>query len=302
MSNRRAQDERIEGTPDGANAISEIVDVPDAPTIGTATASTLSASVTFTAAVTGGTPSLYTATSTPGSITGTSATSPITVSGLTAGTSYTFKVKGSNSTGFGAESSSSNSVTPLAPMDSGYDSLAVVSVPSGGLSSITFAGIPTDYRHLQLRINGQSNRSTYGIDQLRMQVGNDSIDSGSTSYAWHYVRGENTSISTLSYPTSSGDNASWQLNGALGTTTGSNFGAIIIDIADYSSSSKYKTMRSLSGTEHNASIGTVFGRSAFGSCVWLGSSGLNPINLIKLFPENGSLFTQYSSFALYGVK
>ena len=29
MSNRRAQDERIEGTPDGVNAITEIVDVPD---------------------------------------------------------------------------------------------------------------------------------------------------------------------------------------------------------------------------------------------------------------------------------
>mgnify|MGYP003336335587 CR=1 FL=1 len=34
MSIRRAQDERIEGTPDGVNAITEIMDVPDAPTVG----------------------------------------------------------------------------------------------------------------------------------------------------------------------------------------------------------------------------------------------------------------------------
>lgn len=111
MSIRRAQDERIEGTPDGLNAITEIMDVPDAPTIGTATGSGTTASVPFTAAVTGGTPTSYTATSTPGSITATSATSPISVSGLTGGTSYTFKVKGTNSTGTGPDSSASNSIT-----------------------------------------------------------------------------------------------------------------------------------------------------------------------------------------------
>ena len=31
MSVRRAQDERIEGTPDGLGAITEIMDFPDAP-------------------------------------------------------------------------------------------------------------------------------------------------------------------------------------------------------------------------------------------------------------------------------
>ena len=57
-----------------------ISDVPDAPTIGTATAGTESATVTYTAAATGGAVTTFTATSTPGSITGTGA-SPITVSG-----------------------------------------------------------------------------------------------------------------------------------------------------------------------------------------------------------------------------
>jgi hypothetical protein len=31
-----------------------------------------------------------------------------------------------------------------------YDALAAITVPSGGLSSISFAGIPTGYRQLQL--------------------------------------------------------------------------------------------------------------------------------------------------------
>ena len=41
---------------------SAISDVPDAPTIGTATGGDGQATVTFTAAVTGGTPTSYTAT------------------------------------------------------------------------------------------------------------------------------------------------------------------------------------------------------------------------------------------------
>lgn len=96
--------------------ITPIPDVPDAPTIGTATISGTTASVPFTAAVTGGTVTTFTATSTPGSITGTSATPPVSVSGLTPGTAYTFKVKGTNSTATGPESSASNSITATLPV------------------------------------------------------------------------------------------------------------------------------------------------------------------------------------------
>lgn len=111
MSIRKAQDERIEGTPDGLTAVTEISDVPDAPTIGTATATgETTATVTYTAAATGGTATTFTATSTPGSITGTGS-SPITVSGLTGGTAYTFTVRGSNSTGTSPESAASNLTT-----------------------------------------------------------------------------------------------------------------------------------------------------------------------------------------------
>ena len=92
-----------------------IADVVDAPTIGTATAGTASATVTFTAAVTGGTAATYTATSTPGSITGSAASSPVTVSGLTNGTAYTFKVKGVNASGTWVESAASNAATPFVP-------------------------------------------------------------------------------------------------------------------------------------------------------------------------------------------
>ncbi len=54
----------------------------------------------------------YTVTSDPEGITATGPASPITVTGLTNGTSYTFTVHATNSTGDGPESIVSNSITP----------------------------------------------------------------------------------------------------------------------------------------------------------------------------------------------
>ena len=84
--------------------------VPQAPTIGTATLSGSNVTVTYTAGATGGSAvTTFTATSSPGSFTGTGA-SPITVSGLSGGTSYTFTVTATNANGTSTASSASNSV------------------------------------------------------------------------------------------------------------------------------------------------------------------------------------------------
>ncbi|MFZ2328107.1 MAG: fibronectin type III domain-containing protein, partial [Rhodoferax sp.] len=90
--------------------------VPGAPTIGTATAGDTQASVTFTAPAFNGGSAItgYTATSNPGGLTGTCASSPCTVTGLSNGTAYTFTVTATNSAGTGSASAASNSVTPKA--------------------------------------------------------------------------------------------------------------------------------------------------------------------------------------------
>jgi uncharacterized protein (TIGR02145 family) len=92
--------------------------VPGAPTIGTATAGNAQATVTFTAPVSNGGSAItgYTVTSSPGSITGTGTASPITVTGLTNGTAYTFTITATNAIGTSVASSASNSVTPLGPI------------------------------------------------------------------------------------------------------------------------------------------------------------------------------------------
>jgi hypothetical protein len=87
---------------------------PDAPTIGTATGGDVSASVTFTAPsnVGGSAISEYYAISDPSRITASAASSPISVTGLTNGTAYTFQVWALNTYGPSAFSASSGSVTP----------------------------------------------------------------------------------------------------------------------------------------------------------------------------------------------
>jgi hypothetical protein len=89
--------------------------VPQAPTIGTASVGASGSgqvTVPYTAGSTGGSAiTTFTATSSPGGLTGTGS-SPITVSGLTLGTAYTFAVTATNANGTSTASSASNSVTP----------------------------------------------------------------------------------------------------------------------------------------------------------------------------------------------
>ena len=92
--------------------------VPDAPTIGTAVAGNAQATVPFTAPSSNGGSDItsYTATSSPGGITGTisqSGSGDITVTGLTNGTSYTFTVTATNAIGTSLASAASNSVVPV---------------------------------------------------------------------------------------------------------------------------------------------------------------------------------------------
>ena len=109
---------------------------PNAPTIGTATGGNALATVAFTAPADAGYPASitsYTATSSPGNITGTGASSPVTVSGLTNGTAYTFTVRATNSAGLtGPSSAASNSVTPAAPAPVSINYLVVAGGGGGG--------------------------------------------------------------------------------------------------------------------------------------------------------------------------
>lgn len=119
---------------------------PGAPTIGTATAgSSLCASVTFTAPGCTGYPAGvtgYRVISTPGCVSNTGASSPVVVSGLTAGTAYTFKAQATNATGYGALSAASNSITASSAGQQAYTTAGTYSwVAPANVTSVSVVAI-----------------------------------------------------------------------------------------------------------------------------------------------------------------
>ena len=109
---------------------------PSAPTGVSATAGVGSAVVSFVAPNANGSPITgYTVTSNPGNFTATGTSSPITVSGLTNGTAYTFTVTATNAIGTSAASTPSNAVTPATTPSA---PTAVTATAGDGSASVAF--------------------------------------------------------------------------------------------------------------------------------------------------------------------
>jgi hypothetical protein len=169
-----------------------------------------------------------------------------------------------------------------------YDALATVTVGATAVSTINFVGIPTGYKHLQIRYLSRCSRAT-PADGLSIRLNGDT----GSNYARHIVYNSEPTlgVETLTSQTL----ANFAVHTAA-TAPANVFGAGIIDILDYSSLSKTKTMRSLAGIETNSATDL-----RMGSGLWFKTP--EAITSITFLAESGSSnFVQYSSFSLYGVK
>ena len=113
--------------------------VPGVPVGVSAIAGNAQATVSFSAPVSNGGAAItgYRVTAIPGGFSATGAASPITVAGLTNSVAYTFTVQAINSSGLGAASIPSNSVTPLATPTTTAISASRNPVTYGGLVTFT---------------------------------------------------------------------------------------------------------------------------------------------------------------------
>lgn len=165
-----------------------------------------------------------------------------------------------------------------------FESIATAN-PSG-TTTVTFSNIPQTYQHLQIRYIARDNNS--GVLQGQsIRVGNGSADSGA-NYALHRLRGDGSSATAQAVTGTNAGDIIW-----MGNTAGSNtFGAGVIDILDYRDTNKFKTFRSLMGTENNGD-----GSMWFGSSLWRSTSAINYIEITST-----ANFISGSRFALYGIK
>jgi hypothetical protein len=167
-----------------------------------------------------------------------------------------------------------------------YDSLATVTL-SSATSTITFAGIPSGYKHLQIRISAQTNRSS-GLSDCQIQLNGDT----GSNYSWHSLVGSGSAASS-----GTGTSTTFMVLGSnsipsSGAQTNI-YNGLVIDVLDYANTNNYKTLRGLGGEDANGS-----GYVSLNSGSWRSTSA---ITSIVITPDTGSMNT-YSSFALYGVK
>ena len=172
-----------------------------------------------------------------------------------------------------------------------FESIATFTVGSGGSSSISFTSIPSTYKHLQVRILARSNRSA-ATDPIKINFNNDTT--AGNYYRNHFLKGDGATATANVFSTNT--YCSIEVMPAA-TATASIFAAVVLDVLDYTSTNKHKTLRSLCGLDTNSSTGQIL----FQSGLWYPST-IAAINRIDLAPVAGTSFTEYSHFALYGVK
>jgi hypothetical protein len=261
---------------------------PSAPTIGTATAGDTSASVAFTASSYIGKGTItYTATSSPGGFTGTGASSPLTVSGLSNGTAYTFTVVGNTNYGVASlASASSNSITPAA--QGSYESIQTIYLSSGPQTTLSFSSIPSTFTHLQLRGNLKSQRTSDYQSSLLLRFNNDT----SNNYIYGRWQGKNGTANGF---IAAGSPYLYWYNACTTNTGPDTFAPSILDIYNYTSTSIYKTVQAINGCSYSNTDSTA--NKLYGA--W---ATTNAINTITISTDDGSQFSRYSRWSLYGIK
>jgi hypothetical protein len=161
-----------------------------------------------------------------------------------------------------------------------YEPIASVVVPSSGLSSITFGSIPQTYTHLQIRCMVL----TTPQNNILLRVNGDS----GANYALHQLQGNGATASSENQVSAT------QGRICLLNPNASYPAVSVTDVLDYTSTSKTKTIRTLWGADANAA--DTQARVGITSTLWNNTSAITSLELYD------SPFTQYSSFALYGIK
>ncbi len=163
-----------------------------------------------------------------------------------------------------------------------YEAIATVTVGAGGASSISFSSIPSTFTDLAVKISARTKWSN-GVNADGINIRPNGSTSSRTAirlYGSGSAAGSDTNINPIA-----ASNAS---------STASTFGNAEIYIPNYAGSAN-KSM-SIDGVSETNATTTYAGFAAF---LW---SNTSAITSLELYPENGTLLSQYSTATLYGIK
>ena len=176
-----------------------------------------------------------------------------------------------------------------------YDSIATETLASNTVS-ITFSGIPSTYKHLQIRGLLRESWAGGATGQVSSNIRLNG-DTGS-NYTQNYLR-QSTSALQSAYDGSSLTRINY--TGFPSGTSGLDgmYGALIIDIHNYNDINKWRTVRIFNGS----AIGTAgeYSSSMVDLTVGAWKNTADAVNSVTIFSGITSLFAG-STIALYGIE
>ena len=171
-----------------------------------------------------------------------------------------------------------------------FESIATVTVGSGGSATAVFDNIAGTFQHLHLRYVVRGTRSGSATDGIYLQY---NTDTSSANYVRYHGLAGNGSSANASTQGSGVAAQNLLANVTAADATASIFGAGTVDILDYANTSKYKTIRNFGGQDRNGA-----GNVELNSGLWMSTAA---ITKITVGATAGNL-AEFSTIALYGIK
>ena len=180
------------------------------------------------------------------------------------------------------------------PVVSGaYESIATAT-GTGSSGTITFSSIPSTYQHLQIRMIVKDTDTTAGTYTVPGII---RFNSSTTGYSRHELTGNGSTVSAAGVASTSSMRIAPVPTSPATPTNTNMLGASVVDIHDYASTTKYKTVRAFAGEDMNsATSGT--GNANLYSGSWQNLDAVDSITLIT----GGLYWSSSSVFSLYGIK
>ena len=167
-------------------------------------------------------------------------------------------------------------------MPNTYTKIASSTIGSGGAASIDFSSIPATYTDLKLVASLRSNRTGNVKDTIDLKINN-----VTTTLSQRYLQGNGSAVTTNSLSNYWGETDA-------ATATASVFGSWEAYFPNYAGAN-FKPFSVESTMEDNATLGIL----VLAAGLW---STATAINQLTLLPVTGTLWVQYSSASLYGIK